>query len=59
MARRRRRLVGMEGLRVEGRGEALDLLRREGVRAEVGNLSDHDILEEHHGRTITPAGAKA
>ena len=48
MASFRRRLVEVEGLRIEGCGEALDLLGGEGVRADLVARADRDVLEEIH-----------
>ena len=59
MARLRGRLVHVEGLRVEGGGEALDLLGGKGVRAKLRHLADHDLLEEHHGIIVKPGGVRA
>src|SRR5262249_53362052 len=42
------RLVEMERLRIEARGEGLDVLGGEGVAAELAHLADANILEEFH-----------
>ena len=41
------RLVGVEGLRIEGEGEALDLLRGEVVRADLGQRSPTTISSKN------------
>src|SRR5262249_61691158 len=43
------RLVEMERLRIEARGEGLDVLGGEGVAAELAHLADANVLEELHG----------
>ena len=48
MALRGGRLVEVEGLRIEGLREALDLLGGEGVRADLVARADLDVLEEVH-----------
>src|SRR5262249_40362529 len=42
------RLVEMERLRIEARGNRLDVLGGEGVAAELAHLADANILEEFH-----------
>src|SRR5262249_3554056 len=44
------RLVEMERLRIEARGECLDVLEREGVAGDLGDLAAADVLEEFHDR---------
>src|SRR5262249_58897703 len=42
------RLVEMERLRIEARGESLDVVGGEGVAAELAHLADANVLEELH-----------
>src|SRR5262245_51847777 len=54
MRARRRRLVEMERLRIEGLSKYLDLFCRERVAAERGLVADADVFEElHAGSTRT------
>ena len=56
MGARRRRLVEMKRLRVELRGEPLDLLGRERVLPEYRGVTDAHVLEIFHAGL--PAGAR-
>src|SRR5262245_48905299 len=59
---RRRHLVEMERLRIEGLGKCLDLFCRERVAAERGLVADADVFEELHAgstRTASRVGNRA
>src|SRR6185312_6388250 len=56
MRARRLSLVDVEALRVVAARERLDLVRREGVAAELGTLADAHVLEVPH---VAPVGSPA